>query len=190
MQQKDHLLVNEFASCWRSIHSKAERVPKMEKPCDGEMLHHFSSSFTHFVCSIFCSRNYGFLQRSLNIDFCDSPVARWPIWMAPGHWDKETLNKLEVCAIRDFSRRAVNCTIMVSYISLLLTGRHHAQKTQRANEIFYTSESRALRNWSDFYADYSSCLQTHLTESFCFVTANSWDKNKAGLGRCDFRRRS
>lgn len=109
-------------------------------------------------------------KRSLNIDFGDSPIPRWPIWMAPEHWDKETLNKLEVCAIRDFSRRAVNCTIMVSYISLLLTGRHHAQETQRANEIFYTSQSRALRNWSDFYADYSSCLQTHLPRSLCFVT--------------------
>lgn len=46
--------------------------------------------------------------------------------------DKETLNKLRVRSILDFTRRAINCTIMVSYISLLLTVR----KTQRANEIF------------------------------------------------------
>lgn len=75
------------------------------------------------------------LARSLSIDFftslfeCHQP--QWPIWVAG--WDKETLNKLQVCDQRFLTaRRQLHNN--GPYISLLLC---HYTKTQRANEILH-----------------------------------------------------
>ena len=120
-------------------------------------LHHFSSSFTHFLCSIFFMRLIVNFYETFLRHYFEPLISVTNLNLQRRDKDKETLNKLY--AIRDFSRRAVNCTIMVSYISLLLTGRHHAQQKLKGQMRFFTPLNRNAR-WeieTIFFTDYSFC---------------------------------
>lgn len=112
-----------------------------------------------FLCSIFLRFNRCSSVQSLFHGIREwKCYSRWFLcdfscWFSQHFWDsmpvtnfswerdKETLNKLRVRAITDLSRRAVNCTIMVSYISLLLTvapcARHKGQMR------FFTPSNRS-----------------------------------------------